>query len=158
MSDWSDEEGGGGGGRAVEDGEEATSRSVANAFKSHRAFAPDSSPASNSLPATPATPDAHKAGAAARPGQLAAAARDYPAVQDRRRHLARLVPPPRPSPYQRSSLAVWLAAKQSGGHPASVLNPQLCFSQAELLQQVSSSFSRLSLLGGFHFVWVLRIL
>lgn len=50
--------------------------------------------------------------------------------------LARQAAVPRQNPYQRHSLAVWLAARRSGGQPARVLNPQLCFTEAELLQQV----------------------
>eukprot|EP00887_Chlorella_sp_A99_P001169 scaffold14.g1169.t1 len=39
------------------------------------------------------------------------------------------------SPYQRDSLAVWLASKRSGGRPQAVLEPRLCFSEQELVQQ-----------------------
>lgn len=42
----------------------------------------------------------------------------------------------RETPYTRSSLAVWLASKASGGQPARVLEPRLCFHERELVQQV----------------------
>ncbi|KAL4854307.1 Gamma-tubulin complex component 6 [Chlorella vulgaris] len=58
-------------------------------------------------------------------------------------HLAgncKLSPPPplprRESPYHRASLSVWLASKQSEGHPERVLEPRLCFHESELVQQV----------------------
>ena len=87
---------------------------------------------------TPPTPgrlsDSAAEGSQAHPSEPAAGLRA--AVLDRRRQLAALVPPPRESPYRQDSLAVWLAARRSGGHPARLLNPQLCFTQKELLQQV----------------------
>lgn len=52
----------------------------------------------------------------------------------------RLAPPPSParreSPYTRHSLSVWIASKQSGGQPARLLEPRLCFHEKELAQQV----------------------
>ena len=39
-------------------------------------------------------------------------------------------------PYSATSLAVWLAAKDSGGHPARQLDPRRCFTDAELVTQV----------------------
>jgi hypothetical protein len=63
-------------------------------------------------------------------------------------HLAgncKLSPPPPPprreSPYHRASLSVWLASKQSGGHPERVLEPRLCFHERELVQQVKGGLS-----------------
>ena len=44
--------------------------------------------------------------------------------------------PRRESPYSRTSLSVWLASKASGGLPASLLDPRLCFHERELVQQV----------------------
>jgi hypothetical protein len=42
----------------------------------------------------------------------------------------------RESPYSRTSLSVWLASKASGGQPASLLDPRLCFHEREMVQQV----------------------
>lgn len=42
------------------------------------------------------------------------------------------------SPYERSSLAVWLASRRSGGHPQRLLEPRLCFTEQELVAQVGS--------------------
>jgi len=42
--------------------------------------------------------------------------------------------------YGPTSLAVWLAAKDSGGHPARQLDPRRCFSQGELVLQVRYIF------------------
>ncbi|PRW51046.1 gamma-tubulin complex component 5-like [Chlorella sorokiniana] len=42
----------------------------------------------------------------------------------------------RETPYTRSSLSVWLASKASGGQPARLLEPRLCFHERELVQQV----------------------
>ena len=42
----------------------------------------------------------------------------------------------RESPYTRTSLSVWLASKQTGGQPARVLQPGLCFHEREIVQQV----------------------
>lgn len=41
-------------------------------------------------------------------------------------------------PYGPTSLSVWLAAKDSSGHPAGQLDPRRCFSQRELVVQVSA--------------------
>jgi hypothetical protein len=54
---------------------------------------------------------------------------------------ARLCVPPQPPakrelPYARTSLSVWLASRRSGGQPARVLEPRLCFHERELVQQV----------------------
>lgn len=45
----------------------------------------------------------------------------------------------REAPYTRSSLSVWLASKATGGQPARVLEPRLCFHEQELVQQVSAA-------------------
>ena len=39
-------------------------------------------------------------------------------------------------PYNATSLSVWLAAKDSGGHPARQLDPRRCFTDSELVSQV----------------------
>ena len=39
-------------------------------------------------------------------------------------------------PYGATSLSVWLAAKDSGGHPARQLDPRRCFTETELVLQV----------------------
>lgn len=39
-------------------------------------------------------------------------------------------------PYDATSLSVWLAAKDSGGHPARQLDPRRCFTDSELVSQV----------------------
>ena len=38
--------------------------------------------------------------------------------------------------YEKTSLSVWLASKQTGGQPQQVLEPKLCFTEKELLEQV----------------------
>ncbi|KAI3426972.1 hypothetical protein D9Q98_006916 [Chlorella vulgaris] len=85
-------------------------------------------------PGAPAGTAPDTAGDAAAPRQTALSAA---------LHLAgncKLSPPPplprRESPYHRASLSVWLASKQSGGHPERVLEPRLCFHERELVQQV----------------------
>lgn len=50
--------------------------------------------------------------------------------------LVALVPQRRESPYTRTSLSVWLASKASGGQPARLLEPRLCFHEHELVVQV----------------------
>jgi hypothetical protein len=62
--------------------------------------------------------------------------------QQQQQHLQQASPlqrqrqPRRESPYSRTSLSVWLASKASGGQPASLLDPRLCFHERELVQQV----------------------
>ena len=63
---------------------------------------------------------------------------------------------PRPglsSPYQRSSLAVWLASKRSGGHPQRLLDPRLCFPEQELVQQVGQAAMEGRLLAAATGLW-----
>ena len=43
-------------------------------------------------------------------------------------------------PYGPTSLAVWLAAKDSEGHPARQLDPRRCFTEVELVTQVRTVF------------------
>ena len=112
LSDWSDvavQEGG-------EDGMASASAEVAPAAHERAAGAA-----------------AAAAGASSPPGRLspspdAALARLFP---DASRQAPR-----RATPYTRTSLSVWLASKASGGQPARLLQPALCFHEGELLQQV----------------------
>ena len=66
----------------------------------------------------------------------------YHTQQQQQPHLQQASPmqpqrqPRRESPYSRTSLSVWLASKASGGQPASLLDPRLCFHERELVQQV----------------------
>jgi len=46
----------------------------------------------------------------------------------------------RETPYTPRGLSVWLASKASGGQPARVLEPRLCFHERELVQQVGRRF------------------
>lgn len=58
----------------------------------------------------------------------------------------------RESPYTRTSLSVWLASKASGGQPARVLEPRLCFHEHELVAQVGGPGGRMR----SRQVWVAR--
>ncbi len=132
LSDWSEGDG---------EGEVASRLATAEATKddSHPpgvaglVFGGKPSPTCDLAGSSPPTPGRLSELAA---GSSNAHASEHAAVLDRRRQLAALVPPPRESPYRQDSLAVWLAARRSGGHPARLLNPQLSFTQMELLQQV----------------------
>lgn len=121
LSEWSDEEAEGAEPEAMsKDGaDQAASQAAAPA--SAAAAAPATAPAGSPFKTTP--------DAAALAAQVAGS-------------LAKLFPPAsrqgprRETPYTRNSLSVWLASKQSGGQPARVLQPALCFHERELVQQV----------------------
>lgn len=55
----------------------------------------------------------------------------------------------RETPYTSSSLSVWLASRASGGQPARVLEPRLCFHEQELVQQVRAAGGRDALTHAF---------
>ena len=126
LSDWSE---------AEEAGEEASSRPAGAGGEGATGERGGGGSGSGSPQlSSPGTPS----GAA---GSSAAAAPESPQAGLRRRQplVRRPAAPPRGSPYPPNSLAVWLAVRQSGGYPARVLNPQLCFSEAELLRQVHAA-------------------
>ncbi|KAG7667315.1 hypothetical protein KSW81_001047 [Nannochloris sp. 'desiccata'] len=50
-------------------------------------------------------------------------------------------------PYSATSLAIWLAAKDSGGHPARQLDPRRCFTDSELVTQVINMLKGLQMPG-----------
>ncbi|KAL4444278.1 hypothetical protein ABPG75_012015 [Micractinium tetrahymenae] len=131
LSDWSDVE-----------AEEAEAEAMSVDGAGSGVAAPPVRAAGGGAGGAAAAPPGNEADSGAPTALDAAAAARAAAAAQAAGSLAQLFPPSsrqgrlRETPYTRSSLSVWLASKQSGGQPARVLQPALCFHERELVQQV----------------------
>jgi hypothetical protein len=108
---------------------------------SERAASPQRAPPPSSRPPPPDA-DVDDAAPGTPPAPASAAPRPLP-----RRPLQRSAPRRAigsGNPYGPNSLSVWLASRASGGHPARLLDPRLCFADADLVAQVLNVLKGLS--------------